>query len=103
VIASDIDDSLNRLGMDCIPLYYLHRDDGKTPCGEIIGALNRQIGRGRIRYLGASNWSVARIAEANAYAAQHGLQGFVASQIQGSLARPQGESHGRSDDPLHDR
>src|SRR5439155_5807796 len=83
VIAADLDDSLERLGLDCIPLYYLHRDDGLTPVGEIVETLNEEIGRGRVRYLGASNWSVARIAAANAYAAAHGLRGFVASQVQG--------------------
>lgn len=88
VIAADIEDSLNRLGIERIPLFYLHRDDGKTPVGEIIEMLNREIARGRIAHIGASNWSVARIAGANAYAAAHGLHGFVASQTQWSLAQP---------------
>jgi aryl-alcohol dehydrogenase-like predicted oxidoreductase len=88
VLASDVGESLERLGRDRIDLYYLHRDDGRTPVGEIIEALNGQIRQGRLRYLGASNWSVARIAEANSYARERGLQGFVVSQIQGSLAVP---------------
>jgi aryl-alcohol dehydrogenase-like predicted oxidoreductase len=88
VLASDIEESLNRLGMETIPLYFLHRDDGRTPVGEIIERLNREIARGRLRYIAASNWSVERIAAANAYARERGLRGFVASQIQGSLATP---------------
>jgi 1-deoxyxylulose-5-phosphate synthase len=88
VLASDVVESLERLGRDRIDLYYLHRDDGCTAVGEIVEALNELIRLGRLRYLGASNWSVSRIAEANAYARQRGLQGFVASQIQGSLAVP---------------
>jgi aryl-alcohol dehydrogenase-like predicted oxidoreductase len=88
VIASDIEDSLDRLGIACIPLYYLHRDDGKTPVEQIIGTLNRQIARGRLRHVAASNWSVRRIAEANAYAERQNLHGFVVSQVQGSLAEP---------------
>ena len=88
VILSDIEESLERLGVSRIDLYYLHRDDGRTPVGEIIEMLNREVQRGRLRALGASNWSVTRLAEANAYAAQKGLQGFAASQIQGSLAEP---------------
>lgn len=88
VIAADVDDSLERLGIDCISLYYLHRDDGRTPVGEIIETLNHEIARGRIRFLGASNWSVERIAAANDYAAAHALHGFVVSQVQWSLAEP---------------
>ncbi len=88
MIASDITESLERLGIEQIPLYYLHRDDGQTPVEEIVETLNREIARGRIRYLGASNWSVSRIAAANAYATQNNLHGFVISQVQGSLAEP---------------
>ena len=88
VVISDIDDSLNRLGTDCLDLFYLHRDDGRTPAGDIVEMLNRQVKRGRIRALGASNWSVGRMAEANAYAAHTGLQGFVVSQVQWSLSVP---------------
>jgi aryl-alcohol dehydrogenase-like predicted oxidoreductase len=88
VIAADLDDSLERLGIDCIPLYYLHRDDGMTPVAEIIETLNAEVARGRVRYLGASNWSVARLAAANEYAARRGFQGFAASQVQWSLAEP---------------
>ncbi len=86
VLVGDIESSLFRLGVETIDLYYLHRDDGKTSVGEIIERLNGFIRRGWIRYIGASNWSVARIEEANAYAVANGLHGFVASQIQGSLA-----------------
>jgi aryl-alcohol dehydrogenase-like predicted oxidoreductase len=41
-----------------------------------------------LRYLGASNWSVERIAAANLYAAERGLQGFCVSQVHWSLAEP---------------
>lgn len=96
VITADIDDSLRRLRMDVIDLYYLHRDDAAVPVGEIVESLNAEVARGRIRYLGASNWRVERIAEANAYAAAHGLRGFVISQPQFSLAQPAGAM---GDDP----
>jgi len=87
VVGRDLDGSLQRLGMDFVELYYLHRDDARVPVGEIIDMLNAEIARGKIRYLGCSNWPVARIAAANAYAAEHGLQGFAASQPQFSLAK----------------
>jgi aryl-alcohol dehydrogenase-like predicted oxidoreductase len=88
VIAADIRDSLERLGVETIDLYYLHRDDPRVPAGEIIDTLNREIEQGRIRYLGASNWTVARIEAANAYAEARGRHGFVASQPQWSLGEP---------------
>jgi aryl-alcohol dehydrogenase-like predicted oxidoreductase len=88
VLHSDIEDSLDRMQTDRLDLFYLHRDDGVTPVGEIIERLNRQIALGRIRAIGASNWSVERMATANAYATEHGLHGFVASQVQWSLNEP---------------
>jgi aryl-alcohol dehydrogenase-like predicted oxidoreductase len=88
LIASDLHDSLERLGVETIDLYYLHRDDPRVPVGEIIESLNREVRHGRIRYLGASNWTVERIEAANTYAAAHSLNGFVASQPQWSLGEP---------------
>lgn len=88
VVTKDIDDSLERLGLDSVDVYYVHRDDSRVPVGEIIEMLNREVDKGRIRHLGASNWSVERIEEANAYATAHGLKGFVVSQILWCLATP---------------
>jgi len=87
-IAADIDDSLGRLDTDTIDLYWLHRDDPRVPVGEIIETLNAEARRGRVRFLGASNWATVRIAAADLYAANHGLRGFVASQPEWSLAHP---------------
>lgn len=85
-VAADLDDSLERLGLDAVDLYCLHRDDTSKSVGEVIEALNEEVRRGRVRYLGASNWTWPRIEEANAYAAAHGLRGFAASQVEWSLA-----------------
>ncbi len=92
-IGADIDDSLGRLQSDCIALYYLHRDDEGVPVGEIMDALGAEIERGRIRYLGASNWSVERIAEANDYARENRLAPFVIAQPRWSLASAQNGAH----------
>jgi len=86
-LESDLSESLERLGVDTIDLYWLHRDDTRLPVGEIVETMNRQIRRGRIRYIGTSNWRTDRIAAANAYASAHGLQGFVANQPQWNLAK----------------
>ena len=85
-IGADIDDSLGRLQCSHVELYYLHRDDLRVPVGEIIDALNDEIERGRLKYLGASNWSTARISEANDYARANNKAGFVISQPRWSLA-----------------
>lgn len=94
VIAQDVTESLARLETDVIDLYYLHRDDPRMPVGDIIEILNAEIRKGRLRYLGASNWQTDRIEAANAYARKHGLAGFVASQPQWSLAHSTASSTG---------
>jgi aryl-alcohol dehydrogenase-like predicted oxidoreductase len=86
-IEADVDDSLGRLEVERIDLYWLHRDETARPVAEIVETLNREIWRGRLRWLGASNWRPERIAEANAYAAAHGLRGLNASQPEFSLAK----------------
>lgn len=85
-LQKDLDESLKRLGIDCIDLYWLHRDNPAADTGEVIEILNGFINAGKIKAIGCSNWSGARIAEANEYAKKHGLSGFCASQIKWSLA-----------------
>jgi aryl-alcohol dehydrogenase-like predicted oxidoreductase len=85
-IQSDLDASLQALGVDCIEMYYLHRDDESRPVGDIVDTINGLVESGRVKMLGASNWKTARIEEANAYAAAHGLRGFSLNQPQWSLA-----------------
>src|SRR5690606_6316038 len=85
-ITSDLYDSLARFQTDCIDLYLLHRDDPDFPVGPIVEVLNEHLRAGRIGAFGASNWTVERIQAANAYAAEHGLEPFVASSPNLSLA-----------------
>jgi aryl-alcohol dehydrogenase-like predicted oxidoreductase len=84
----DIRESLTRLRTDYIDLYVLHRDDPGIPVSTIVEFLNQEIGAGRLRAIGASNWEHHRIQGANDYAAEHGLHGFVASSSNLSLAVP---------------
>ncbi len=88
-IRADLSESLERLQTDMIDLYLLHRDDENMPVGELIEALNAEQARGRIHAFGASNWRSHRVAEANAYAEAHRMNGFVISSPQFSLARPE--------------
>jgi 1-deoxyxylulose-5-phosphate synthase len=90
-IARDLDASLASLGRP-VDVYMLHRDDPHLPVGPIMAALNEHVRAGRVRALGASNWTCPRIDEANAYAASHGLAGFCCSSPHLSLAT-QNEEH----------
>jgi aryl-alcohol dehydrogenase-like predicted oxidoreductase len=85
-ITSDLTDCLERLGFDMIDIFALHRDDESQPVGPIIEELNKHVSNGTIHAIGASNWSHARIREANAYADNHGLRGFTVSSPHYSLA-----------------
>jgi aryl-alcohol dehydrogenase-like predicted oxidoreductase len=88
VIHSDLAESLERLGTDYIDVYLMHRDDERVPVGPLVEALNEEHAAGHIGVFGGSNWRVERVAEANAYAAEHGLTGFALSSPNLSLARP---------------
>ena len=85
-IARDLGESLERLGVETIDLYLLHRDDESVPVEPLVDFLNEQVTVGRIWAFGASNWSHLRIEEANTYAAAHGLLGLAANSPQFSLA-----------------
>lgn len=86
VIERELRESLRALGTDYIDIYLLHRDDPKTPLSEIIETMNELKRQGYIRAFGASNWTHTRIAEANAYAAAKGLEGFAVSSPNYGLA-----------------
>jgi aryl-alcohol dehydrogenase-like predicted oxidoreductase len=85
-ITSDLHDSLARLRTDYIDVYLLHRDDPSQPVGPIVEILNQHCRDGRVRAFGGSNWTPERIEAANAYAEGHGLQPFVMSSPNFSLA-----------------
>ena len=80
-------ESLDRMQIDYADIYMMHRDNLEIPVGEFVDALNEQVQAGRMKIFGGSNWSIARIDEANAYAKKKGLQGFGAVSNQLSLAR----------------
>lgn len=93
LVERDLKESLDRLGMDQVDLYYLHRDDGITPVDEVMAMMNQFVNAGLVRWIGASNWSIARLSAANEYARAHGLQGFCCSQTHWSLAEPTFKMH----------
>lgn len=72
-IMAAIDASLQRLGIDCVDLYQIHRFDADTPIEETLEALHDVVRAGKARYLGASSmpaWQFAKLlytADANAW------------------------------------
>ena len=84
-IESDLDSSLRRLGVDCIDIYWLHRDAPEVPVEEILLALEAFRTAGKIKYSGFSNWQQNRAEAARQAALQLGIPGFIASQNMWSL------------------
>jgi aryl-alcohol dehydrogenase-like predicted oxidoreductase len=85
-VTADLYDVLARMKTDYVDLFVLHRDDPSVPVGPIVEILNEHKQAGRIRAFGGSNWTTARIASANAYAAAHDLTPFSVSSPHFSLA-----------------
>jgi aryl-alcohol dehydrogenase-like predicted oxidoreductase len=86
-INAHLSESLERLKIDSIDLYWVHKDEPSIPADEILGMLAGHVAAGRIKAIGCSNWSIRRQKEAAEAALALGLPGFVASQVGWSLAR----------------
>ncbi len=85
-IETDLAESLERLGLDRVDLFLLHRDDEAVPVSEIMTALAEHRAAGRIGAAGGSNWTTARLAEANAWAIAHGVPPFEVASPNLALA-----------------
>lgn len=72
--------SLKRLQTDHIDLYYSHTDDPSVPQEETLGAYQQLIEAGKVRVIGASNYSAERLAEALEISARHNLPRYEALQ-----------------------
>ncbi|MEZ5957794.1 MAG: aldo/keto reductase [Hyphomonadaceae bacterium] len=83
-IVAACEDSLTRLGIETIDLYWLHRDDEATHAEEYTAALEDLLKAGKIRALGASNFKSARFAEGIAEANKRGVR-FDAQQPEYNL------------------
>jgi len=79
-IRQAVEDSLRRLRTDRIDLYQSHDDDANTPLEETLGAYAELIAEGKVRAIGASNYSAPRLAEALAVSAQLGLPRYETLQ-----------------------
>jgi len=95
-IATECDKSLKRLGIDTIDLYYAHIDDRITPMEETLEAYDRLIRAGKVRWIGASNFSPWRLEEARWVSQTQGRAAYCCVQQRYSYVRPKpGASFGR--------
>jgi 1-deoxyxylulose-5-phosphate synthase len=79
-ILSGIDASLERLDMDYVDLYQIHRWDSRTPIEETMEALHDVVRAGKARYIGASSMYAWQFAKAQHVAEIHGWTKFAGMQ-----------------------
>ena len=84
-ILASADESLARLQTDYIDLYQSHIDDPKTPLEETLASHAELIKQGKVRAIGASNYTAERLAEALEVSKQHGLPRYQCLQPQYNL------------------
>jgi aryl-alcohol dehydrogenase-like predicted oxidoreductase len=83
-IAAAAEASLRRLGTH-IDLYYAHQDDEKTPLGDTLAAFDALVKAGKVRAIGASNYSAARLGEALDISEREGLARYEVLQPEYNL------------------
>jgi len=89
-IQQAVEGSLRRLQVDCIDLYQAHEDDASVPLAETLGAFGRLVEQGKVRVIGASNYTADRFAEALKVSAEHGLPRYESLQPEYNLVRRAG-------------
>lgn len=86
-ILAAADESLARLQTDVIDLYQAHADDPDTPLEETLSAFAELVAAGKVRAIGASNYSAPRLAEALAVSAAQDLPRYESIQPEYNLVR----------------
>lgn len=84
-VAAAIEGSLRRLQTDYIDLYYAHRDEAETPLAEMVAGFDALVRAGKVRAVGASNYTADRLAAARDIATAAGQAGFAAIQNEYNL------------------
>ncbi len=90
-LIASVEASLRRLRRDHIDLYQVHEWDGQTPLEETAEALDTLVRSGKVRYVGASNFSGWQLMKALAVADAHGYQRYVSQQIHYTLQAREAE------------
>jgi len=84
-IVAEVERSLRRLNTDYIDLYQSHRDDPKTPVDETLEAYAQLVRQGKVRVIGASNFSAERLAASLKSSAARGLPRYESLQPEYNL------------------
>jgi aryl-alcohol dehydrogenase-like predicted oxidoreductase len=84
-ILTEVEQSLQRLQIDTIDLYQSHRDDQTVPLDETLEAYAQLIQQGKVRYIGASNYKGARLAQALSVATEKQLPHYKTLQPEYNL------------------
>ncbi|MFE3262132.1 aldo/keto reductase [Nocardia sp. NPDC059091] len=84
-LISAVEGSLRRLGTDHLDLFQLHAFDAGTPVEEVLAALDELVRSGKIRYVGASNFTGWQLMKSLAAADRYGFPRYVAHQVYYSL------------------
>lgn len=84
-IMQAIEDSLRRLAMDYVDIYYIHHVDTQAPLEEMLRALDDLVHQGKVRYIACSNYQAWRLMEALWISDRNGLSRFECYQPQYSL------------------
>ncbi|OQP53394.1 aldo/keto reductase [Niastella yeongjuensis] len=74
------EDSLKRLGTDYIDVYFLHAFDKETPIEETLRTLDHLVTSGKVRYIGASNFTAWQLMKSLSVAERHNLEKYVIYQ-----------------------
>ena len=85
-IEQELENSLDRLGMETIDLYQIHRWDDDTPIEETLAALDDAVRRGKVRHIGASSMWAHQFAEALHASDREGYERFATMQNHYNLA-----------------
>lgn len=89
-----VEDSLQRLKTDYIDLYQSHTDDAETPLEETLSAYDRLIKEGKVRAIGASNYSAERLVQAFEVSRQTGTAAYQSLQPEYNLYNRRGFEEG---------
>lgn len=80
-LLTSVEQSLKRIGLDYVDIFYSHRPDPHTPLEETLRALDQIVRQGKALYIGLSNYPAALLAEACRLAREMNLTPIVAGQV----------------------